>query len=71
MCELLDSLDSNSIWFVGLNIRRFTVSKKNPCLKNNPDIIIIIRAKSRDPSGLKTTINSDQTNRPNFGWLSI
>ena len=26
-CELLDCLDSNSIWFVGLNIRRITVSK--------------------------------------------
>ena len=38
-----------------LNIRRITVSKKNHCFKNNPDIIIIIRAKSRDPSGLKIT----------------
>ena len=60
MCELLDCLDSNSIWFVGLNIRRITVSKKNLCFKNNPDIIIIIiiRAKSRDPSGLKSNIRA-------------
>ena len=29
MCELLDCLDSNSIWFVGLNIRLGLVSKES------------------------------------------
>ena len=47
---------SNNVWTLGLLKFKFNLvckveHKKNHCFKNNPDIIL--RAKSRDPSGLK------------------
>ena len=46
MFQVFSHSDSRSIWFIFEH-------KKNHCFKNNPDII---RARSRDPSGLKIVV---------------